>query len=56
MPARKGNYLSYELNLVLKDGERLNVVDHADRADIRSSAQQLAALIGCKLWDSTTDG
>ena len=32
------SYYSYELNLVLKDGERMNVVDHGDLQRIRADA------------------
>lgn len=47
------DYWSYELNLVLKDGARVHVVDHGDLASIRGDAQRLAAQIGCKLWDGS---
>lgn len=46
------DYWSYELNLVLGSGERINVVDHAGLSSIRSEAQRLAGLIGCKVWDA----
>jgi hypothetical protein len=49
----KKSYWSYELNLVLKDGERVNVVDHADLPRIQSESQMLKTLLGCKLWDAT---
>ena len=48
------NFWSYELNLVLKDGERINVVDHGDLPRIRTDSQRICALIGCKFWDATT--
>jgi len=44
------NYNSYELNLVLTDGSRLNVVDHGNRIAIQQDAEQLAAFIGKPLW------
>lgn len=50
----KSSYWSYELNLVLKDGVRLNVVDHGDLTRIRGDAQRISMLIGCKLWDATS--
>lgn len=34
-------YFSYELNLVLKNGERINVIDHSNLIKIREEAQQL---------------
>ncbi len=47
------DYTSYELNLVLKDGQRVHVIDHADLGSIRSNAQRLAGHIGCQVWDAT---
>lgn len=47
------DYSSYELNLVLSSGERVNVVDHAGIQTLRDDAQRIAALVGCKVWDAT---
>jgi hypothetical protein len=47
---------SYELNLVLRDGTRLNVVDHANRGQLEQEAQQLARLIDCQVLDEKVDG
>src|SRR5689334_7608503 len=47
------DWLSYELNLVLHDGTRLNVVDHSKADVIRSEAQLLADHLRCKVWDAT---
>jgi hypothetical protein len=49
----KSKYLSYELNLVLIDGTRLNVIDHGDHARIRADALKLADFLGTPLWDAT---
>jgi hypothetical protein len=46
-------YYSYELNLVLKDGKRINVVDHANLAKIREDAQTLSTFLNKPLWDAT---
>jgi len=46
-------YQSYELNLVLKDGQRLNVVDHAGLSSIQRDAEQLAQLLQVPVWDKT---
>lgn len=46
------DYWSYELNLVLTDGERVNVVDHGKLQRVRADAQTVSALLGCKLWDA----
>jgi hypothetical protein len=48
------SYYSYELNLVLKDATRLNVVDHGNRALLRKDAEELAKFLGRPLWDATT--
>lgn len=45
-------YTSWELNLVLKDGSRLNVVDHAKVEQLRAEAAQLSRLIDCPVWES----
>jgi len=50
----KSSYYSYELNLVLKDGKRVNVVDHGNRDKIREDARVLAAFLGKPLWDAIT--
>ncbi len=44
-------YTSWELNLVLKDGSRLNVTDHAKVDQLRAEAAQLSRLIDCPVWD-----
>lgn len=46
-------YKSHELNLVLDDGTRLNVVDHGCVTTIRADAQRLATFLGKPLWDAT---
>lgn len=52
---RTRRYHSYELNLVLRDGRRLNVVDHGDGPRLRADARQLAAFLGVRLWDASAD-
>ncbi len=51
--SKNGGFDSYELNLVLKDGKRLPVIDHGDLDAIRSSASRLATQLGCRVWDTT---
>jgi len=48
----KTSYYSYELNLVLKDGKRINVVDHGNITKLREDAAGLAAFLGCPVWDA----
>jgi hypothetical protein len=42
--------MSYELNLVLKDGRRINVVDHGGADKIRTDAATLADFLGVPVW------
>lgn len=49
----KKSYYSYELNLVLKDGSRLNVIDHGDVHKIREDAVVLSQFLGKPVWDAT---
>ncbi|MET0068066.1 MAG: hypothetical protein ABW076_17100 [Candidatus Thiodiazotropha sp.] len=44
-----GNFASYELNLLLRDGRRFNLVDHHDVNRIRSEARRLSRLLGIPL-------
>lgn len=46
------SYWSYELNFVLTDGERVNVVDHGNLVRIRKEAAQLADLLKLPVWDA----
>jgi hypothetical protein len=45
-------YYSYELNLVLINGSRINVVDHANLVKLREDAQTLSAFLGKPVWDA----
>ena len=45
------NYHSYEMNLVLKNGERFNVTDHSSLGAIRIDAKRLAEYLGLPVWD-----
>ena len=48
----KSSYYSYELNLVLKDGKRLTVVDHGNLKHLREDARKLAQFLGVPIWDA----
>lgn len=50
--ANKSSYDSYELNLVLDDATRMNVIDHGNLDSIRDDARGLAEFLGKPLWDS----
>lgn len=46
-------FTSYELNLVLHSGQRVNVVDHGNLDRLYSDAKNLSALLDKPLWDVT---
>lgn len=50
-----GSFTSYELNLVLKDGSRLNVVDHGNKDAIVDDAQTLSEFLGVAVLDRWHD-
>jgi len=49
----KSSYFSYELNLVLHDHRRINVIDHGKLTRIRSDADRLAQFLSVPVWDAT---
>ncbi len=46
-------YKSFELNLILKDATRVNVVDHGDYFSLEADAQKLSQFLNVPLWDVT---
>ncbi|MEM7415849.1 MAG: hypothetical protein AAF389_10165 [Gemmatimonadota bacterium] len=51
--SKDSRYYSYELNLVLRDGRRMNVVDHGNHVSIREQADTLSAFLEVPVWDAT---
>ena len=49
----KKSYYSYELNIVTRDGQRYNVIDHGDRSDMLADADKLSDFLGVPVWDAT---
>ena len=47
----KNTYYSYELNLVLNDGSRINVVDHGNQKALRKDVDRLSRFLGVPVWD-----
>ncbi|MEL6133809.1 MAG: hypothetical protein AAFR59_10645 [Bacteroidota bacterium] len=45
------DYKSYELNLVLKDARRIQIVDHTYIQQIRTDAAQLRDFLEIPVWD-----
>lgn len=48
----KSSYYSFELNLVLKDASRMNVIDHGNAVKIREDAKMLSDFLGVPVWDA----
>lgn len=46
----KSSYYSYELNLVLDDGRRLNVIDHGKKNEILEDARELGEFLDVPVW------
>jgi len=51
----KGSFYSYELNLILNDGRRINVVDHGDQNKLREDAETLSGFLEKPVWDAIDD-
>lgn len=49
---KKRSYYSYELNLVLRNGRRINVMDHGDCKKLREDAQTLSEFLDKPVWDA----
>lgn len=45
-----GVYISYELNVILTDGERVHVMDHGDGDAFFEDAEQLAKFLSVPIW------
>ena len=50
--SEKNFYMSYELNLILKDGRRLMVVDHGHLKKMLADAKRLSEFLGVPVWDA----
>ena len=48
----KSSYYSYELNIVLKDGQRLNVEDHGNDSWVKRDADKLADFLDVQVWNA----
>lgn len=48
---KQGSFTSWELNLVLADGTRLDVVDHGSESDLVADARTLATFLSVPLWN-----
>ncbi|MEX2345356.1 MAG: hypothetical protein WD604_07065 [Balneolaceae bacterium] len=48
----KSSYYSYELNLVLKNGHRINVIDHGNKKKFLEDARQLSLFLDKPVWNA----
>jgi hypothetical protein len=48
-------YHSYELNLVLADGDRRNVLDHSGLTTLRHDAEMLGEFLDVPIWDAVRE-
>ncbi|MEM6264787.1 MAG: hypothetical protein AAGI38_19905 [Bacteroidota bacterium] len=48
----KSSFYSYELNLILTSGERVNVVDHGNWRQLQKDTEKIAELIQIPIWDA----
>ena len=49
----KNSFVSYEINIVLKDFSRHNIVDHGNIKKIREDAEKISMFLGVRMWDVT---
>lgn len=49
----KSSYYSYELNLILDDGSRVNVMDHGSQSSIREDANKLSEYLDVPVFDGS---
>ena len=50
------SYKSYEINLVLENGRRVNVMDHGNLSEIESSAREMARFLDVPVWRASYGG
>ena len=50
-PQREPMFWSYELNLVLRDGKRINLIDHRNQREICWDAGDLSRMLDVPIWD-----
>ena len=50
---KNSSYYSYEINLILQDASRINIIDHGKQQSVIEDAQTLATTLGVPLWDAS---
>jgi len=49
---KNNDYFSYEINLIMNDGKRINIVDNAHKQSINTQAYAIADLFKIPVWDA----
>ena len=49
---KNSSSLSYQLNIVLRNAERINVIQNKKKEQIRKDANELSRFLGVPLWDA----
>ncbi|MEP0265203.1 hypothetical protein [Dokdonia sp.] len=49
---KNSSYKSYEINLVLENGSRKNVIDHGNYEAVKKNAKTIADFLGVPYWDA----
>lgn len=52
--SNSSSYMSYEINLILKDASRVNVIDHGDLKQILLDADNLGKFLNVPVWSALT--
>jgi hypothetical protein len=50
---KNSGYFSFELNLVLKNGKRINIIDHSIKQKLDRDAKLLSDFLKIPIWDAT---
>lgn len=50
-----GRYQSHEINLILENGKRINVMDHGQERAIEDCARELASFLDVPVWRTAND-
>lgn len=48
--------INYEINLVMENGRRINLIGHVNRTALYDDAQELARFLRVPMWDATITG
>lgn len=51
---KNSSYKSYEINLVLENGSRRNVIDHGNYEAVKKNAETISEFLGVPYWDAVS--